>query len=721
MVFISVIIKSFIILPLRVIWDLIQWFFKVFLPFIGTILGAYPLNVIFLISIFIMFLMFIFPDWVSWMLVLVWEINRNFFINIWLVAINAIVQLFYSWFATGWNNFIDFWSLVFEMVWAGLCGGAPPFSQIVDCTGFGNFLIIIEIILGYFIEYWTILMGTFVLAFQLLNTILGPISDPLMSNKVFCANQACSDWGGKIRIDPDTGSLIKNPGPFGLNLKSMLNEQDVRFAQVFAYMIVGFIKWLFLDVIPLLFQVLAFSTDVFRLVLFYFQELVLEIVEAFARVFGAVVYIIQRAFNYISLQPDGVIVFDTEFWNMNISEFKHGTQDEIINAYIGEYMINITNLMLYQIRDKGIGNIDVTNKLINLYGYIYVALQIIMELPLSFVLLIDKFWCVFIHLFQCLDLTITCRALFQPPLECFALQKIATNDYLQSKTPDPWYYNYGEPLVLELYLYSYCLGAGCSQNGTCPDGAPDICQSGAQFKCIDYINGISYEFREYDFQCVDGTFGGVDPTTGPYREPGPLCILRHVPTATGCTINQNEDPPITVYLGNYGSHEILEFRETGCNLTDVPLTPNGCRYCGEYWKISDSSGLLFPDKNKWWNVYNLDIIVIAIDLLNVLITEDLWAGLYELGVFFMFECLDFSDSFFGDCPCNTCDTTDFPLLEFADLKFFEYFTFLKYPCNPVIECCEKSPYYSLLFVMTDILNTFDLFGVLDLPTEDKFP
>ena len=717
----TVAFRLFILVPIRVVIDLVKWFLKVFVPFISTLLASTPLNIIFLISVFIMVLMYIFPDIVVWNMVLIWEFNRNFLFNIYRVALNIIIQLFYNWWASSWNILVVFIELVFEMVWAGICGGAKPFEQIVECIGFENYLIIFEIIVSHLYEYWVILMGTLALLFQLLNTILGPLTDPLKSKNLrsegYCDNQACSDWG-KFRINPDTGVIINNPGPFRLNLKAMLNEVDVRYVQIYAYIIIASLQWLLLDVIPFFLQVWAFWTDIFRLILFYFQEHVVWAVGVVARIFGAISYIIQRAYKSIINQPSGVIVFDPEFWNMNISEYKYGNQQEIINAYVGEYMLNITNLVLYRIRDEEIGNVDVTNELIRYYGYFYVFMQIVMELPLTILLVIDKFICIYIFFFQCIDFTIACEFLFNPPKTCLVVQRMATNDFYLSQTPDPWYYNYDTTLVWDLYLLSYCMGAGCSFNGSCIPEAPSFCKSGAQFKC-----GIQ-PITQLNFGCVDSSFS-INPRTGPFQTPT-KCVFPYFGINTTCDIDETDGPGIAIPLEDYGSNPNIIVTYTGCNITYNGKNDT-CRYCGHYLDLKQS-GLLFPDKYTWWNIIGIKIIVVSIDILDVLIDAiapvDLWAGLYEMGVFFMDTCLDFSN-IFGECPCSSCPTEPEQFIRAVDVYFFIPLGFKEwYPCNPINGCCQQSPYYSIIYALTALIQKFDIFNVLGIlppSTEPPFP
>lgn len=724
---ISIIFRALIIAPIRATIDTIKWLFTTVFPFLGTLLGSTPLNIIFFGSVVIMFLMWLRPDVVVWIMVLFWEINR-FPTNIYWLASNIIQTLFYNWFAPVYNELVDFGVLVWTMVNNGICDGMPPFASSVDCLKFGDWLLIIDIWITSTYEFIYIGMGFLLLLAQLLVAMLGNLETFSFKKHNYCTMPACSDWGS-MRIDPDSGSIIKNPGLFGVNFKDNLSEDDVRVAQIVAAILIFFIQWFLSEILPFLIQLSAWIIDIAKLVIYYLWTILRVLLEAIAALFGAAFYIMSRTFIDILNQPSLTIVFDPGFWNTSIAEFtsNNDTINEILDSFVEEYMFNITDLVQY--RTIGIGRNETWEGFIRSYYWIHIGLQMIFELPLILSQLADKVTCLFLNLFQCLDLTVFCAYLFQSGEICLGLQKVATNNYLQSQTPDPWYYNYKDPVNIRIETLADCSHYGCNQT-YCPTNAPDACMSALaeSFRCFP-SKGLQIE--EDNFVCLDVGVGGGNPTTGPIWDPEDTFCWYDKPdgtTAQGNCIVTPYEPyyhsPINIPLAWLGGTEGVNFTypfEEGCNITDVPGFNDSCRYCGNLF-VTEASGIFYFSR-AWFVAADLDFLYVAIDELNdLLIGVDLWAAIKELSIYMGGLCVEINslirDS--GQCPCCGCSTAEGQFIKIIDEYIFKYIACEGYPCNPPVDdCCTKppghplpDPYTSMLYTIRDIIDSFDIFNVL---------
>lgn len=729
MVLIVIFLRAFIIAPIRALFDLLKWLWSTVFPFLGTLLGSTPLNIIFIVSIVIMFLMWRYPDVVVWLMVLGWEILASFFYNIYLAGWNIINTLFYNWFTPLYNEIADFVVLVWTMVNNGICNGMPPFAdpETVDCYGFGDWLTIIEIWISSTYEYITIAMAFLAMLAQLLFTILGNLDTftEFSLTEKYCPMPACSDWG-EMRIDPDTGNIIKYPGLAGINYKDNLDEADVRVAQIIAAIIIFFIQWFTSEWLPFLVQISAFLADVGRLLIYYYQEFLILLTELFANILGAAFYIIARAYQNILTQPDKTIVFDPDFWNTNITAYTKEKQQEILDAYVYKYMVNITELLLN--KEDLPGREEVRQELLRYYGFIHIALQILNELPFIMGAMADKVWCLFLYLFQCLNLSFFCSYLFKPGEACIGLQKIATNDYLQSQTPDPWYYNYKDPDLFRFSFLAGCSNYGCNQT-YCPSSAPSDCQLAAAnlFVCIP---SVGQEITQLNFACIEA-IGTADPRTGPlYDHEDARCIYENnfgSLTTIPCPITPYEPfyhSPISIPVSEFGGKVGVNFTypfDEGCNITDVPGFNDSCRYCG-FLFVTEASGIFYFSR-EFFVAAGLEFLYVALDEISDLLGINMWAALTELSFYLSDLCIELNELVRGSgaCPCCKCQPEDGSILKFFDDVLFRFFTCEGYPCIPILNppCCTPDigngpeGYYSLLYIIRDIIETFDLFNVLD--------
>lgn len=81
--------RIFILTPIRIVIDLIKWFFNAFIPFIRE-------NFRYMVLFFLFYvIMFLFPDIIISYMTFIWDKNRNFLFNIYRIPINIIIYLFF--------------------------------------------------------------------------------------------------------------------------------------------------------------------------------------------------------------------------------------------------------------------------------------------------------------------------------------------------------------------------------------------------------------------------------------------------------------------------------------------------------------------------------------------------------------------------------------------------------------------------------------------------
>jgi hypothetical protein len=758
-------------LPIRVLADIIRWFTTVVIPAYIEVVSALPIpfNIIFVIGTFLAILLIIFaflvPDFFVWLLVGVWTLSK-FFFDIYLAAVNEILQFLYNWYEPIWNELVAFFNLIFTMVWAGLCDGAEPFQQIVDCAGYDNFLSIIQILANTIYNYYFIMANLMLtLAIGLFN-ILGSLNDPLSPDymytsnryhraewgdfektktyeyfyrtegtdqnstmhhgpggsdefkgeegrkgKNFCEMPACSDWG-KVRVDPLTGNVKYYPGLLGLNLKSMLGEQDVRVAQFIAKILVAILQWLFEEVLGFLAVMVAFVGDVLKLFLFYFVEFVIWAVQAFSNLLGSLYYILTRGLENVLTQPSLEIVFDPDWWRINITDFKQFHNKNISDAFTVDYLNSTTELFL---DDPSLPFPELRLELKKIYGIINIGLQMLFEAPLVVVLVIDKGLCVLFNLLPCIgsNLIIICNFFFKPPLTCVAWQKMATNDTLIA---NGWYYNYQGIEKIDVDLYAYCADFGCQNITTpphgCPTSAPGFCQVGEQFNCKNLF-GEEIPIDPNSFFCLDFTQGGFGPPLfgPPFNASEAICVGG---VDNECIVTFEDGPTLVIPTSFLGGTDDFLLTEFGCNITSETLGNDTCRYCAAVFEL-ELAGILFPSRYTWsiFELFNWVAVVDVLDALAEVLGESLWAGFRDIGYWFRDQCLDLA-ALLGQCPCNTCPTNPTQLLYYIDIILFNSFTPPGYPCNPTFpadgSCCQTSPWFSLWFLWEALLSAFDIFG-----------
>jgi len=693
----SSIFKVIFILPLWVARDV----FEVILEgvsFFLSILFSCPAGLILAASVGLVIKVYFSSELAVWVLELYWEFARLAY-NAQIVAMNISMDLYYNFAVPVHNLYMDFLSLFIEALWNGLCGGVTRFSEVADCTGFNNLLLVVKFMFLLFQNQLNILLFLLELLFMSLRNYI--CSDSDCSN--ICETPSCSSWI-EPRIDPFTSEIIMNPGPLGIQMKNYFEFENLELVKAFVQIVVGVVQWVVEDVLPFLVQLTAFAFDVYKLIMLHYVWLVSWVINMMSRVFAKITFVILRAFQGLLHEPDKTVVFDPKYYNGSIQEFGLKNAEAVRDAFINDYMNNITELFL---TDPSLpGNKNVTNTLIDYYFGIKAFVELIFEVPFAVFLVGDKVRCLLFRFIFCIKIDFICGFLFAPPVDCFAnaimyntsttIGNVTTYEYFQMETKE-----------YDVFLLMFCLGgfnnpfsppflhSKCGGDGDTVEGdlTDIICQSGT----------TTWEF--------DGNINCVDSPT-PITVGGDLLCSGPPPDNINTTCNNPYDTSDdgSCLFCWYDDGEDLSFEAWTSDTYVVNFAPH---VCGDIFRVKDP-GILFLNKQTMGGV-----IVTVFNVINFFSAGDIWGDLAALSMFFHDLCLSLFDH---ECGCTDCEIDESQTL-LTLLNFF----LTGFPCNPVHpdpekKCCGLSPYKSTLWFWDDVFeffgaNLFDECKVCPTPAE----
>jgi hypothetical protein len=643
--------------------------------------------------------MYFFTPPFVWVMITYWDLNR-IIVNVQLFALNAINQFTYDWIARIWNDTIDFVLLVIERTWNGICGGAEDFEDVVDCTGFNNFLIVIEILATTFHQYFIILMLILQLIFAALQDSL--CSDIECSN--LCETPTCTSWS-EIPIYNKEGVLLTRPGPLGVNWLDYLSETEIYYAQILANIITSFLQWLIGDVLPFWVQITAFMSDIFKLLLLYYSWIAIWVIKVMSKLMSKLSYIIIRAFyTILNNVDDKAIIFRPEYYLQNITNYAEEHQNTVQINYIDNYMNDYTELFL--LMPNLPGNKNFTNTLINIYFNVKLVLDIIFEIPLAILQAIDKIICSIINLPFCIGWSDLCDILFKPPVDCIvAASHMNCQDFKDLREPEhPC--SSGDIVALDFFIKDFHSLMGQTSALDAFLSTVDDCKS--------YITGEYFD--EWGTELKDG----FDHPNAVYETwNGVKCISATEPLFYGaygsnlCTpeLDICENPYIPAQDGRcyICLTSSLDYQYFG-DLSDAWVWSESGKFlfwCSDIFRM-ESGGILFADKIVW------KFALLFVDDLAALVLQNFWFDLASLSKWFWTECHDLLDpiDMILECPCIACEVNSTQILYYLDwIPNYKGF-----PCNPnhpdpSKSCCIKSPYMSILWFFDSLYEFFngDLF------------
>jgi len=730
----SLIFQLFILLPFQVFRDVLTFVVTSLVPFLTTIIGSFPLNIIVLISFALIFVMYIFSEPFVIVLMLSWELQR-IWINLHIIAMNLIVNFSYNWGAQIWNDTIDFVVLVLEMIWNGLCGGSEGFAEVVDCTGFDNFLIMFEMIVEFLYQSFIINMFVLQLLFAALSDAL--CADVECSN--ICETPSCNSWTDKPRIDFITGQVIHNPGLFGLNFKEYLSETDVYYAQIISKIAISFIQFIMEDVVPFIIQIAAFYMDWFKCTLLYFAWVAAWVIGAVARIFAKLAYIVIRAFKSVYNSATATIEFDPGYYSNSSSGYADKHQQEVTDIFVNTYMADFSELFL--MRPDLPGNVDFTNFLIDVILLYKGILNIIFEVPLIILQLADKIACIVVNLPFCIPLNDLLCALVRPATKCF-VWTIINNGLGNGADGDEYY---AEGLYVK-DLYSAINNGFTSGASSCKSLTTGLVYENQFAAATKYwnINEVSHGRRRWlNLTCV---YLPVYPRNERWEQGVTVCGWLFTPPT--CSYNWQCPPMCTCMVGGgspYGrcfcggecihpitgvtepcrfcrasQIDLRQWGDEGDNWDYSGVWPNG-GICGHVFNMETGGPLFIERDSVVGDIMDLfaESFDWAIDFINGLpgpnipnFFDNFWGRMFYISKSFWDVCVTLFPP--SNCPCTTCEVASSQILWYFDLipgmKGF--------PCNPAHpdpakRCCAAN---SALWFWDDFYEVLgvDLFDENDI-------
>lgn len=720
---ISSIFLIFIIIY-RIGRDTVDFIIKNIIPWIVTIVGSTPLNIIFLIGIAILVVLYIFSEAFAWVEMLRWEFVR-LGVNIQLIPMNLIIQLFYSWWAQIWNDGAEFWVLLIEMIWNGICGGAEGFQEIVDCTGFDNFLIMFELIVSLLYSTFLILMFVLQLIFQSLQDSM--CIDIECSN--ICETPACNTWIER-RIDPFSGVIIENPGPFRID-KSYLSEVDVYMAQILSKIIISGIQYFIEDILPAIVIGVAFGGDLMKCNLLFFAFIAEWAIKAFAELFTNASYIIIRAFRSVlnsEEEFDLTIIWDPGYYNnITLKKYSVKHEQEVRDQFIDDYMSDPSELLL--MNPKLPGDPDIINFLIDVVLLYKGTLSLLFEIPILGMQLSDKIFCFIINLPFCLPLNFLVCGLVKPPVDCVVYQ-LMTNIGAGNYEYDP-----RDVQIKDLYsLIRNVLFSNPNDADDCKStsgivykdtdkhwldgrdtGAPDFHKNWRNLTCI---KGIEYPYNHgTDFgPLVCGITNIVCSTINDCPSSCSGCV--NFFGNFRCLCSGECTHPETGASGScqFCATSTLDLRPYG-DENDVWQLVITKRYCGHVFHMENGGPLFFRRDTVFGDIIDPFINFVSgfIEIFNDIPAVpnipdpfiNFWGLMAEISTWFWDECNSLLPQ--GQCPCTPCEVDPS-----QPLYFLDFIPGIKgFPCNPnhpdpAKKCCIVSPYFSILWVFDDIYEAVGL-------------
>jgi len=696
----DILLKTFIVTPVKIVINIIKWFIDVVAPILDTIITTTPLNIIFLIGILITVAIFILHEQAAQAFVLNWELHK-LLANIANIILNTIVQLFYNLGVPIYNNFIDGFFLFFELFINGICDNPTEFADVANCDGFSDLILTLEMIkdgLWFAFGFSTIMLTTI---YGALSNIVCDLPD--CSDK--CETPSCDSWGPEIRPAMDikgnylydennNQKFIINTGPFGIrDMSSSLTRQEIFMIQITAKIYILGFQILIKDILPNLILVMAWSGDMTKVIMTTFLWAAVWFIDAISRILGKVFYVIVRAFLSV-LEDETKIDFSPGYYDTNITGYSRENQDDIRDSFMDDFMANATDFFI--LRDDMVGSKWLRDLLIRILLGFKFLVENVVELPYTIIAVIDKYACLIVNIFFCLPIDGLCDIMFAPTLQCVVAVRVERNF---DNFPVVTYRYMGEGIEIQDF-YTIQSNGGITtpifETGTCldPISGEDfanrwILTSGVKsnwkgIDCLEYPNIDN--LTVYD-DWVPHRSSSDNYPYGPDTDLPPLNDPRCV-TENGLDVNCHFWLKDSINL-NYWGAGVYEH-----------VYDNNQLWCGSIFRVKDG-GILFPDQHRYRA--HLDWLDDIYDFFG----GDLWGELAGIGTFFYDTCNDLFDH---DCPCLKCESHESQYMYYVD-----FIPGIKgYPGNPKHpipskRCAVDSPSWRSFFWTIDegIFNIMD--------------
>lgn len=764
------ILRAIVMFPVRVVSDMITFVTNGIVPFIVTILSSTPLNILVIASVALMMLMYFISEPFVWGISLYWDVN-SLLMNIGIFAYNNIILLGWTFLVPIWNDGLDFVNLVISYVWDAICTGTVPFEDIGTCEGFNLILVTFDIITKFGLQTWNFSTGFIITIVTIITTNIC-LSPNDCSN--VCSTPSCSSFTeyvgnfdegverdnqfNNVFVDIDDSEKysfepgLEAPGEFKkrfpksvyrfhdfsdpfiqesfvnmvnyrmktyknsylYKFKDYLSSTDIYFAQIIGKIIVAFLQWLIVDVIPTLLVIMAAAMDLFELFISYFEFLFQWMILLLSKFFGGIVYVFLRA---VKSTVEGELSFDPDYYKQNLTTFEEINAEEIQGRFVDDHMGSTSNLFIEDL--VGIGDSQLKEWFIGVYMWIKSVLDSSFQAGMLAINIGSKLVCTVWNLGTCLKLDWMCDLFVKPPKKCLIWTRytdLPCND-LEPNDPnycgDAWYrrMRYISGLRIaefsELYhMWLVASGGLFSISSDWLDAAPSFCIDPVTGEDVGEIfrSNIFITTRWYGWQsCLDSSeWLGFDGHAEETKVGGEGAVWNDGGTLTRCP-GDPHDPTGYGVTCTYKKNEELDLPGGGHWHSEDEFQGVKSFFCAHEWEwLNGGVGILYPHEKIWSES------LLFLDDLIAFFGGDIWNDIHSLFFWLHGECKTWFQG--DDCPCNKCPTDPSQWEHTVDVYILGDFFGYGYDCNsnhPIEEerCCWE---YSIQWFIDGISEAFTL-------------
>jgi hypothetical protein len=433
------------------------WMANTTISIITTIGSSFPLNIIFLLSLLLIVIMWLWPSPFTIAYVVYLRVNE-LFTNIMLIALNLVYGIAYKELVPFYNDAIDFFSLFLSMFWGGICEGAAPFHDVANCQGFVDLVEMLKITWALWVSYYNLAFSIVWALYEFFAEIKQGIDEEISSKRrrgaldgagnklpwLICDFPACDAWDGStprpltnIRrepiVDEVTGKFLYSGtswGPPGLYLvRQYLSPFEVKVAQLMARVVIWVWNLIFGKIVPAIVQLAAFQVDLMSIAFKLLEGIVEEMLDLIGSMFlflfdffYEVVHetmVVHNSTDYIDFGPEYTINYTSN--NRQYNETHGG------DHYKDHFLVTDCN------RSKSDGMLErVTVGSPKFQAFLLKVRQILwnlvcelLDLPVNLFSIMDKAICLIENVAYCIPYEdFLCAWLFAPPAYCTVVQPI---------------------------------------------------------------------------------------------------------------------------------------------------------------------------------------------------------------------------------------------------------------------------------------------------------